>query len=48
MHSSLSSDDIVPLPTKGNDGKKVPRKRAISGLSDADAKAVADYVKTLK
>ena len=46
--TSLSSDDIVALLTKGNDAKKAPHKKAMSGLSDADAKAVADYVKTLK
>ena len=46
--TSMSSDDIVALLSKGNDAKKVPHKKAMSGLSDADAKAVADYVKTLK
>jgi mono/diheme cytochrome c family protein len=46
--TSLSADDIVALLAKGNDAKKAPHKKAISGLSDADAKAVADYVKSLK
>ncbi len=46
--TSLSADDITALLTKGNDAKKAPHKKAISGLSDEDAKAVADYVKTLK
>ncbi len=46
--TSLSAGDIVALLTKGNDAKKAPHKKAISGLSDADAKGVADYVKTLK
>ena len=46
--TSLSADDIVALLTKGNDAKKPPHKKAVSGLSDADAKAVADYVKSLK
>ena len=46
--TSLSADDIVALLTKGNDAKKAPHKKAMSGLSDADAKAVAEYVKTLK
>jgi mono/diheme cytochrome c family protein len=45
---SLSADDIAALLTKGNDAKKPPHKRPMSGLSDADAKAVADFVKTLK
>jgi mono/diheme cytochrome c family protein len=46
--TSLSADDIASLLTKGNDAKKPPHKKAMSGLADADAKAVADYVKTLK
>jgi mono/diheme cytochrome c family protein len=46
--TSLGADDIVALLTKGNDAKKAPHKKAISSLSDEDAKAVADYVKTLK
>ena len=46
--TSLSADDIAILLTKGNDAKKPPHKRPLNGLSDADAKAVADYVKTLK
>ncbi len=46
--TALSADDIVAVLTKGNDAKKPPNKKPVSGLSDADAKAVADYVKTLK
>jgi len=46
--TSLSSDQIVDLINKGNDAKKVPHKKALAGLSADDAKAVADYVKTLK
>lgn len=46
--TSLSAGDIVALLTKGNDAKKAPHKKAISGLSDADAKALAEYVKSLK
>ena len=46
--SSLSADDIVTLLTKGNEAKKPPHKKAVSGLAEADAKAVADYVKSLK
>ncbi len=45
---SLSADQIAELLTKGNDAKKAPHKKAISGLSADDAKAVAEYVKTLK
>ena len=46
--TSLSADDIVALLTSGNDAKKAPHKKGISGLSADDAKAVADYVKSLK
>jgi mono/diheme cytochrome c family protein len=46
--TSLSSDDIAALLTKGSDSRKPPHKKPMSGLSDADVKAVADYVKTLK
>lgn len=46
--TTLSADDIVTLLTKGNDAKKAPHKKAMSGLSADDAKAVAEFVKGLK
>jgi len=46
--TALTADQIVDVLTKGNDAKKVPHKKPISGLSADDAKAVADFVKTLK
>jgi len=46
--TSLSEADITALLTKGNDAKKVPHKKAVAGLTDDDAKAVAAFVKTLK
>jgi mono/diheme cytochrome c family protein len=46
--TSLTADQIVDVLTKGNDAKKPPHKKGLSGLSADDAKAVADYVKTLK
>ena len=46
--SSMSADDIAGLLTKGNDAKKPPHKKPMSSLSAEDAKAVADFVKTLK
>lgn len=46
--TSLSEDDIVAVLTKGNDAKKAPHKKAIAGLTEAQAKAVAGYVKSLK
>ena len=46
--SSLSADQINDLLTKGNDAKKAPHKKAVAGITADDAKAVADYLKTLK
>lgn len=46
--TSLTDDQIADLLTKGNDAKKAPHKKALSGLSADDAKAVAMYVKSLK
>ncbi len=46
--TSLTADQIVDLLTKGSDAKKPPHKKAMSTLSAADAKAVADFVKSLK
>jgi len=46
--SSLSADQIADVLTKGNDAKKPPHKKAMSGLSADDAKAVAEFVKSLK
>jgi mono/diheme cytochrome c family protein len=46
--TSLSADQITDLLTKGEDAKKAPHKKAVAGVSAEDAKAVADFVKTLK
>jgi mono/diheme cytochrome c family protein len=46
--TALTADQIVDLLTKGNDAKKAPHKKPVAGLSAEDAKAVADFVKSLK
>lgn len=46
--TTLSADQVNDLLSKGNDAKKAPHKKALTGVSADDAKAVADYVKTLK
>jgi len=46
--ASLNADQIANLLTKGDDAKKVPHKKPMSGLSADDAKAVAEFVKSLK
>ena len=45
---SLTAEQITDLLVKGEDAKKAPHKKAIAGLSADDAKAVAEFVKTLK
>jgi mono/diheme cytochrome c family protein len=46
--TSLSADQITDLLVKGEDAKKAPHKKAIAGVSADDAKAIAEFVKTLK
>jgi mono/diheme cytochrome c family protein len=46
--TSVTADQITDMLTKGNDARKPPHKKPLSGLSADDAKAVADFVKTLK
>jgi len=46
--TALTADQIVDLLTKGNDAKKIPHKKPMAGLAADDAKAVADFVKSLK
>src|ERR1700758_3886926 len=46
--TSLSADQITDLLTKGAAGKKSPHGKAVAGLTDDQAKAVAAYVKSLK
>jgi mono/diheme cytochrome c family protein len=46
--TTLTGDQISDLLTKGDDAKKAPHKKAVASLSADDAKAVADFVKTLK
>ncbi len=46
--TTVAEDDIVLMLSKGNEAKKAPHKKPISGLSDAQVKAVAHYVKSLK
>jgi cytochrome c553 len=46
--TALTADQITDLLAKGEDAKKAPHKKAIAGVSADDAKAVAEFVKTLK
>lgn len=42
------TDRIVQHITKGEANSKAPHNKGISGLSDSQAKAIAEFVKTLK
>jgi mono/diheme cytochrome c family protein len=46
--TELSVDKLVDHLMKGEPTSKPPHKKGISGLSDEQAKAIAEYVKTLK
>jgi mono/diheme cytochrome c family protein len=46
--TKVSESDIVALLTKGDDAKKPPHKKPLSGLTEDQAKAVAGYVASLK
>ena len=46
--TQLSEEDIVAVLSKGKEGKKAPHGKPVSGLSEEQAKAVAQYVKSLK
>jgi cytochrome c len=46
--TSLSEGQISDLLTKGMAGKKPPHAKAVNGITDDQAKAVAAFVKTLK
>ena len=46
--SKLTVDQVVEYLTKGQEGKRPPHSNPINGVSADQAKAVAEYVKTLK
>ena len=46
--SSLDAAKIADRISKGEPSSKAPHNKGISGLTDEQAKAIADYVKTLK
>jgi cytochrome c len=45
--TALDVDKIVDHLTKGEAGSKAPHNKGMSGLNASNAKAIADYVKTL-
>jgi mono/diheme cytochrome c family protein len=46
--TSWDADRIVQHITKGEPDSKAPHNKGISGVNDAQAKAIAEFVKTLK
>ncbi len=45
--TALDADKIVDHITKGEPTSKAPHNKGMAGLNDQQAKAIADYVKTL-
>ena len=43
-----STDEIAGFLTKGDSQKKAPHSKSISGIDEAQSRAIAEYVKTLK
>lgn len=46
--TTLTAAKIVDHITKGEPDSKPPHNKGISGVTDAQAKAIADFIKTLK
>src|SRR5690348_6732642 len=46
--TSLDPGQIADRLTKGDPSMKAPHNKAMSGLSEQHAKAIAEYIKTLK
>jgi mono/diheme cytochrome c family protein len=45
--STMDANQIVQQVTKGEATSKPPHNKGVAGLSEGQAKAIADYVKTL-
>jgi mono/diheme cytochrome c family protein len=45
--TSLDADKLAAFLTQGESSKKAPHNKGMSGLTDSEAKAIADYIKTL-
>ena len=46
--TNLEASKIAEHIAKGEPGSKAPHNKGIAGLNDEQAKAIAEYVKTLK
>lgn len=45
--TTLDADKITTYLMKGESGNKAPHNKGVSGLTDSEAKAIADYIKAL-
>ena len=46
--TKMDAEKIVEYLTKGETGKKFPHNNPVNGINEEQAKAIADYVKSLK
>jgi mono/diheme cytochrome c family protein len=46
--TTLNTNQVAEQITKGEAGRKAPHNKGISGLNDEQAKAIAEFVKSLK
>jgi len=46
--TTLEVDQLVQHLTKGEPSSKAPHNKGMAGLTDEQAKAIAEYVKSLK
>jgi len=46
--TTKGEDEFVTLLTKGEPQKKAPHIKSLSGIDETQARAIAEYVKTLK
>lgn len=46
--TKLEVNQIVEQTTKGESGSKAPHNKGIAGLNDEQAKAITEYIKTLR
>jgi cytochrome c len=46
--TNLDANQVVDRLTKGQSGSKTPHSKGMAGLNGEQAKAIAEYIKTLK
>jgi cytochrome c553 len=46
--TSLTADEVAQKITKGEATSKAPHNKGIAGVTDAEAKSIGEFIKTLK